>query len=129
LGGAAQLLSLGHITYKEYMKTAILILIIVILACSLCYEIVQKKRAVDAAVAANQKEWMMSAVTDSLRNYEALDRGDIGKVKEHLMLLANVSAKGYNARFGSATDTKFAADLSEAIRILDEFQAANKQAR
>ena len=114
------------------MKIAIpviLIIIIAILGCALRYEIVQKKRAVDAAVAANEKEWMMSAVTDSLRNYEALDRGDISKVKEHLMLLANVSAKGYTARFGKATDDKFAADLSEAFRILDAYQAANKQAR
>ena len=106
-----------------------MIIIIAILGCALRYEIVQKKRAVEAAVAAQNKDWLMGAVTDSLRNYEALDRGDIAKVKESMMLMANVCAKGYIADFGNTTNTKFAADLSEALRVLDEYQAAHKQAR
>ena len=114
------------------MKNAIpvvLIIIIVILGCALRYEVVQKKHAIDAAVTANQKDWLMSAVSDSLRSYEALDSGDVGKVKERMMLLANVSAKAYTAQFSKATDAKFAADISEAFRILDEYQAAHKPAR
>lgn len=107
----------------------ILIITIAILGCALRYELVQKKRAVDAAVATNEKEWLMGAVTDSLRAYQALGRGDVAKVKESMMLTANVSAKGYIAQFGNATNAKFAADLSEAFRVLDAYQAANKQAR
>ena len=107
------------------MKIAIpviLIIIIAVLGCALRYEIVQKKRAVDAAVAANQKDWVMSAVSDSLRSYEALDRGDVAKVKERMMLMANVSAKDYEYICGHATDAKFAADIKEAYAILDAYQ-------
>ena len=131
VGGGSAFFVRPHYALQN-MKTAIpviLIIIIVILGCALRYEIVEKKRAVDAAVAANQKDWEMSAVSDSLRSYEALDRGDVAKVKENMMLIANVSAKAYTARYGKATDDKFAADISEAFRILDEYQAAHKQAR
>ncbi len=104
------------------MPLVVLVVIVAILGCALGYEIVQKKRA----VAQLQEEWLKSAVSDSLRAYEQLDRGDVAKVKEHLMLIANVSAKGYEYSHGREPGTKFDKDIAEAYAILDEYQATNK---
>ncbi len=109
----------------KILLPVILLVIIVILTGSLIYEVHQK----NVALGNLQKGWEQTIITACVRDHQDLDRGDIDKVKVDLMLLADVSAQSYEARYGRETGTKFATNLSEAFAIYDAYQATNRPVR
>jgi hypothetical protein len=104
-----------HAPMKIFLPVVLLI-IITILGFDLRYEIVQKNRIGEETA----KNWQQLIITESVRNYKDLDRGDVDTVKESLMMVANVYAKYYVNKFGNETGTKFATSLSEGIAVYDE---------
>ena len=109
---------------KKYIPV-ILLVIIAILGCSLGYEIVQKNRIGKETA----KSWHRFVLTQSVQNYQKLARGDVESVKDILMTLAKVEAEDYVRKYGRETGTKFAANLSEANEIYDEYQATNRSSK
>jgi hypothetical protein len=109
---------------KKYTPV-ILLVIIAMLGCALGYEIVQK----NSIGKETAKSWHRFVLTQSVQNYQDLARGDVESVKGTLMVLAKVEAEDYVTKYGRETGTKFAACLSKANEIYNEYQATNRPSK
>src|SRR5258707_713478 len=107
----------------KILLTVGLLFVIAALSCALRYEIVQKSKIGEAAA----KSWQQFVIRTSVQDYNDLHRGDIEKVKEHLMEHANVYAKYYRKKFGPETNTEFAPSLSAGLALYDEWKKTHPQ--